>query len=881
MMTTGPTFRESLVEARQRLLQGREEIKQQHLTGSPGIQICTRLTELLDGVVLDLCEAALADLWPQGSEEFRSQIALVAHGGYGRRDVAPYSDVDLMILHAPGAEQSVFPLASRLLRDLFDAGLELGQSVRTPQQAWTLAAADAMVCTSLMESRFLAGSMKLFRTFTDTFQRRTRARCKTLFKAIEDARRKERSQYGETVYLLEPNMKRSRGGLRDLQLLRWLGFTRYGTTDPEALQLQGAISKDDQRTLRIATEFLLRLRNEMHFHAGKSNDVLERSEQLRLAKLYGYEGTDGILPVEEFMGEYFRQTRGVRSVVSNFVASARPGQTLSNLWGAIFSHQVDGDYRVSVRQIVATERGLKKLQTDLSEVLRLCELANLHNKRIAPATWDAVRVAVPHLGGGSSPAVCQQFLALLSQPGRLAELLHRLHELGVLEKILPGFAHARCLLQFNEYHKYTVDEHSIRAVGCATEFITDRGILGRIYQRMKHKRTLHLALLIHDLGKGFVEDHSELGLRIAEETARQLRLPLREAETLKFLVHKHLVMSHLAFWRDTSDDQLVVRFAVDVGSPEVLDMLFLLTAADISAVGPGVWNDWKGEVLVDLYHRTMRHLAGDAPATDSADRLHHKRQAVRACLASEADQRWYDCQVDVLPHTYLFSSPPDRIAGELRDLHSLSPGDVHAAGRYLAESQTVEFVVGTHEQITPGVFHKLTGALAGQGLQILSAEINTLADGLVLDRFYVRDTDYANAPPQDRLDQVTRALVHSLQSPPGTMPAFRKVWRTAASRGRAALNQLPTRVRIDNSTSDRFTIIDVFASDRMGLLFTIARALFEMDLSVSVAKIGTYLDQVVDVFYVTDSRGGKITDDQRLQQINARLLKEIDDIGDT
>ena len=215
----------------------------------------------------------------------------------------------------------------------------------------------------------------------------------------------------------------------------------------------------------------------------------------------------------------------------------------------------------------------------------------------------------------------------------------------------------------------------------------------------------------------------------------------------------------------------------------------------------------------------------------------------------------------------------------MRDLASLGPGDVHASGRYLPESHTLEFVVGTHEKVSPGVFHKLTGALASQGLRILSAEINTLADGMVLDRFYVSDPDYVDEPPPDRLAQVTRALTQALQTPHGATPSFRQVWRSAASRERAAFNQLPTRVLIDNNSSNRFTIVDVFASDRLGLLFTIARTLFEMELSVSVAKIGTYLDQVVDVFYVTGQDGRKITDEHRLQQIIAKLLESIDGKG--
>ena len=314
-------------------------------------------------------------------------------------------------------------------------------------------------------------------------------------------------------------------------------------------------------------------------------------------------------------------------------------------------------------------------------------------------------------------------------------------------------------------------------------------------------------------------------------------------------------MSHLAFWRDTSDDQLVVRFAVDVGSPEVLDMLFVLTAADFAAVGPGVWNSWKAEVLTDLYQRTMQHLAGDAPATDSAERLERRRAAVRKCfcrpggceMVRPADRRAAACLC--LRARRRSESPPSCATWP-----RLGPGDVHACGRYLPESHTVEFVVGTHETITPGVFHKLTGALASQGLQILSAEINTLADGLVLDRFYVSDPDYADEPPPERLDASDAgAGPGAANRRTDRRPSFRQVWRSAASRERAAFNQLPTRVLIDNNTSDRFTIVDVFASDRMGLLFTIARTLFEMELSVSVAKIGTYLDQVVDVFYVTES----------------------------
>lgn len=875
-MSLAPGFRPSVLAAKQRLAEGREAIKRQHESGSPGIQVCTHLTQLVDEVVLELFEAVLADFSEQTTATIRNGVTLVAHSGYGRRDVAPYSDVDLMLLFEPDARSSVAPLAERMLRDLFDAGLELGQSVRTPDEACKLASADATICTSLLESRYLGGNERLFASFTERFRANAHSRVRTLFPAIEKARREERSQYGETVYLLEPNVKRSRGALRDIQLLRWIGYIRYGEADLDNLHLLGVLTKEDQFTIRHASEFLLRLRNELHFHAGKSSDVLDKSEQLRIATLYGFQGTDGILPVEQFMSEYFRHTHAVRAVVSNFVAAARPGRRIQSLLGLVFSHQVEGDYRVTPNHIVATARGLEKLRTDLSEVLRLTDLANLYDKRIADSTWQAVRAAMPNFGSEMDSRVAQRFLSLLSQPARLAELLSRLHELGVLDKIIPAFAHARSLLQFNEYHKYTVDEHCLRSVKSCTDLLSEPGLLGQVYRNIKQKRILHLALLIHDLGKGYSDDHSQRGERIAEDVAERLRLPLRETETLKFLVLRHLMMSHLAFRRDTGDDQLIVRFAVDVGSPEVLDMLYVLTAADLSAVGPGVWNNWKAEVLGDLYTRTMRHLAGDTRVEDDADVAASRVKAIRDALGRLEDATWYNKQLQSLPHAYLFGSPPDRIAAELMELHEIAPGMVRARGRYLPETRTVEFIVGTHESITPGVFHKLSGAFASQGLEILSAQINTLAGDLILDRFYVMDPDFAESPPDDRLEAVCRALEESLRSPKGDAPVFRKVWQSKKRKESADLTRVPPQVRADNSTSDRFTILDIFATDRMGLLYTIARTLFELGLSVSLAKIGTYLDQVVDVFYVTDQHGHKIHDEHRLNEITARLLAAIE-----
>ncbi|MCE9604551.1 MAG: [protein-PII] uridylyltransferase [Planctomycetia bacterium] len=882
-MTPSPGLRPLVVDSKRRLAEGRERIRQRHEKGSPGIQVCRAMTELYDSIVLELYRAALEDLGEAGPDGLEKLCCVVAHGGTGRQDLAPYSDVDLMLLHAEGADaqRRTARLAERMMRDVFDVGLQLGQSVRTIAQACNSARDDATICTSLIESRRLCGSPELFDSFKNRYKKATMRRADALLAIVEAARGEERNQYGETVYLLEPNLKRSRGGLRDIQFVRWVGFLKYGMAEPDGLRLQGDLSREDFDALQEAWEFLLQLRNDMHFHAGKSSDVLDKAEQMRLAAVRGFRGNAGQLPVEEFMQQYFRLTSRVSGIATRFIDRTRETPLWSKMMSPLVSHRFERDFVVGPQQIGLRRSAHAQLSTGLDEILRLCVLANLYDKPIDRDTIEAIREAVPKLPATPTPKTAEKFLVLLDHSARLPELLRMLHEVGALEKILPEFAHARCLLQFNEYHKYTVDEHTFRAVEYATALVGDTGVLGQAYEGLKRKRILHLALLLHDLGKGYAEDHSEVGLRIAAETVVRLGIEEADGEALKFLVHKHLVMSHLAFRRDTSDERVLLKFAVDVGSPEWLQMLFVLTCCDTAAVGPGTLNAWKTEVLADLYRRTRRKLTSDAADDDGTAALDERRGLVRSALAavskqaSAQDTAWYEKRIAGLPPSYLRGVAPERIAEDLGKLRTLDRSQAIAQARYLPESNTTEYWIGTYEDIAPGVFHRLTGALAAQGLQILSAEINTLDEGLIVDRFWVQDPDYAAEPSSTRTDEVCRALVKSLDPRHNRRPVFRRVWGSAAVRN-AALPALPTRVQTDNNTSDRYTVVDIFAADRRGLLYTITRTLFDMKLSVGVAKIGTYVDQVVDVFYVVDQKGKKIDSTAKLNELRTRLLVEIE-----
>jgi len=871
-MTDGPAttaatiFSPAVTRAAAELVALRQRIAAQHAAGAPGIQTCGLATELCDALVVGLWDAVLADLPAAASATLRRHAVLVAHGGYGRREMAPFSDIDLMLLHDRAAAAPVAAAAKRLLQDLFDAGAEVGQSVRTIDEACRLAAADPTILSSLLECRPLAGNADLVARLETRLRGLVQRSQSRQARALVAARRSESIKYGETVALLEPNVKRSPGGLRDIQMVRWLGRVLWGESAFDTLALAGHLSRADAETLRDAAEFLTQLRNDLHLAAGKAADELTRDQQLRIAEARGIESQDGLLGVERFMRDYFRHTRGVAQVAETLVASLHRPTPARTFVAGVLGNRVDGLFRVGPSDVAAVAGSLPRVTGDLDSIVRLVELSTVYDLPIDPATWAAVRGQVAGL-----PATAEarrRFLGLFARPQRLGYALRRLHEVGALEILIPEFAHARNLLQFNNYHKYTVDEHCIVAVERAAELQDETGWLGDTWRQLNRKRPLLLALLIHDLGKGFVEDHSELGARMARDVAARFGLPADEAEIIEFLVLKHLTMAHQAFRRNTDDDSLVVRFAREVGSPEVLRMLAVLTAADVSAVGPGVWTRWKTDLLGELYFRTLGTLDGESPSV-AAER--HRRGLDELLAARHADDGVVQFARQ-LPLSYLQNTEPAHVIEELGKLSRLAAEGMFVGTRWQEVNGTVAVTVATRESVARGVFHRLTGALTSQRLEILAADIHTLDRGLVLDHFIVQDPDYAGEPPAERLAEIgaaIRAAVKADQS-----PSFTRRWNPFAPLPTPGATA-PARVRFDNESSAHATILEVFALDSVGLLYAIARTIFEEGLSVRSAKIGTYLDQVVDAFHVTDEAGKKVVDPERLARIRHALERVV------
>jgi len=861
----GIVVRPAVARAAAAAVEARRVIAERHAAGGDGWAVAVLASERFDAIVRDVWEATLRDLAPDAAERLRGTVALVAHGGFGRGEMAPWSDLDLMILHDGRPDPAVGDVARRLLQDLFDAGLEVGQSVRSVADAVTLAGTDATIASSLLDCRLLAGAPEPLRRLQVRLRTALARGRRRHIERLVDARRDEADKHGRSVFVLEPNVKRSPGGLRDIQLVRWLGRLAYGAETIDDLVQAGGISKADAAALRDAREFLMRIRNDLHFAAGKPADELTRSEQVRIAAARGIAAVEGQLPVELFMRDYFAHTRRVAQVVDTVLRSLRRGGAVAVLARGLLGHDVDGLFRVGPADVAAKGGQLPRIAGSLREIVRLAELSMLYEMPVARDTWEAVRAAVPALPRAPDREATAAFLALFDHPTKVAAALRWLHDVGVLEILVPQFAHARNLLQFNSFHRYTVDEHCLIAIERAAAFATADDWLGTEWRAVARKRPLLVALLLHDVGKGFVEDHSVLGARIARDVGVRLGLPDEEIEIVEFLVLEHLSMAHLAFRRDIGDDSLVAGFASRVGSPEVLRMLALLTAADVGAVGEGTWTKWKSDLLAALHYKTLDILDGEGPSV-AANRT--RRELARLLDGRTPDDAVVRLARD-LPDAYLAATPPERIVEELGRLARLPDGAAFATARWQPETSTVAVTVGTREDVVAGIFHRATGGLTSQRLEILAADIHTFADGRVLDHFTVLDPDFAGEPPADRLGDIAAAVKAALGG--DRPPDFARRWNPFAPQLKPVIH--PVRVTFDNQSSQRATILEVFAHDAPGLLYAVARAIFDTGLSVRSAKIGTYLDQVVDAFHVTTPAGGKVIDPARQAAIREAIVR--------
>ncbi|HVJ82441.1 MAG TPA: HD domain-containing protein, partial [Planctomycetia bacterium] len=584
----------------------------------------------------------------------------------------------------------------------------------------------------------------------------------------------------------------------------------------------------------------------------------------------------GMLAVERFMRDCLRRTTAVADVAERFADRNRRSAGWRAMLGAFTARVLEPGVQLQAGRLELSPETRAAACASLEKLLELAALAASHGACFDPATAEALRARTRVDGETNAPvsaAASASFLQMLSHSGGANRIVRQLHQTGALAAVLPEFERIRCLIQFNAYHRYTVDEHTLVMLEKVESFgANGRGDApARGYARVRRRELLHLAVLLHDLGKGVDEDHSEVGMRIAHAASDRLGLSGADRRTLVFLVHKHLLLSRLAFQRDTRDPAVLLQLVRAVGREEMLHKLYCLTVADVMAVSPEAYTQWKADLLEDLYRRALAWFGEGGEAGEGA---------LEAPTAPEI--AGFDGDEEA--KSWLLLLPAERLrslsAGELKELGAarrrLAAEGVVTLFRYDPARDAATLTVLTHESLTGGIFHKICGALAAHHLEVLAAHIHTFAGGGVLDVFEVRDIHHTGAPSPERRQRISATVARVLK---GELTVDDALWSSRSSLFVARTRVIPSdsiRIEIDNESCADCTIVDVFAHDRRGLLYTQARTLFKLGLSITFAKIATYSDEVVDVFYLRDSEGRKIEADEDCQRIRTEMTRALE-----
>ncbi len=835
-------------------------------------------TYLTDGLVSAAFDTARLHLHPLANPTAGERISLVALGGYGRGDMAPFSDVDLLFLTpykiTPWAES----LIETILYILWDLKLKVGHASRTIQDCVRLGTSDYTIRTSLLEMRQLDGDRALSVELEAALERDVFSKNATDFiEAKLEEREKRHGRYGQR-YMVEPNVKEGKGGLRDLQSMFWIAKYVHRVQDPAELVELGLFLPDEFQLFEAAQSFLWAVRAQMHLATGRATEQLTFDLQVEVADRLGYKDRAGRRAVEIFMQDYFRHTTSVGELTRILLTKLEAMHVKSK---PLFQRLLRRRLRVSEGyQVVHNRMDVADPEAFLSDKLNLLRIFEEGLRTGMLIHPDAMRLVTANLHliddeMRKDPKARKLFLDLLLKHGNPERALRRMNELGVLSAFLPEFEPIVAMMQFNMYHAYTVDEHTIQCIAQLAmiekgDLIEDLPVASGILTEGVDRRVLYLALLLHDIGKGREEDHSILGARIARKVAPRLGLRESDCETVEWLVRYHLLMSDTAQKRDIADPRTVRDFAKAVQTVKRLDLLTVLTVCDIRGVGPATWNNWKAALIRALYRQTRRALEGGMEALTRANRGDEARRALRKALAdwpkkaieTELARHYppYWQGLHVTAHSVfarLLRGIPDN---EIRiDLYPDTERD----------ATRVCFAMADH----PGIFVRLTGALALVGANIVDARSYTTRDGYVTDAFWIQDSE-GHPYEASRLPRLQKMIERTLS---GELVARDELKTRDKVKKREKAFRVPTHITFDNEGSDIYTIIEVDTRDRPGLLHDLARTFTDSNVYVANAVIATYGEQVVDTFYVKDMFGLKYHTASKQRGLEKKLRKAIEE----
>ena len=855
------------------LAAGRAELAQR-LDAHPGrgLELAAAQSFLTDQLLRLACDTVVGQLYPLANPTRSERLAVAAVGGYGRGQMAPFSDVDIVFItpwkQTPWGEQVI----ETLLYLLWDLGLKIGHAARSLDDVVRMARTDMTIRTAFLESRFVWGDQPLYDEAAARFAKEVVAGTARAFVAEKLAEREARHlRMGDSRYVVEPNLKEGKGGLRDLHALFWIGKYLHQVGSVAELVDKGLLTADELRQFRRAESFLWSVRIMLHHLTGRAEERLTFDVQRELAARLRYANRDSMIAVERFMRHYFLMAKSVGDLTGLFLAHLDES-TARLSWLPTITRRPARLNGFTLRrgQIgVPSDDFFKADPVRLLEMFALADREGLavHPLAMRAAARDAGLIDERVRRDKNANAL---FLAVLTSPRDPETVLRWMNEAGVFGRFVPDFGRVVAQMQYDMYHHYTVDEHTIRAIGLVAriergELKSDHKLSTAIIHQLINRRVLHVAVLLHDIAKGRGGDHSVLGADVARRLCPRLGLTPEETETVAWLVENHLIMSRTAFKRDLSDFKTILDYAAAVASPERLRLLLLLTVADIRAVGPGVWNGWKAQLLRELYEAAEEVLRLGHKQTGRATRIAARQAQLHAALGWDDERfgayarRFADSYWVAEAHEVLIAN-----AALVADA-----GDTPLAISCTPDAARGTTLVTIYATDHSGLFYRIAGAISLAGGNIFDARIHTTRDGMAIDNFVVLDPLGRPFAEPEQLARLKRSIEDVLS---GRIRLADKLAARPLARRKAELFRVEPRVLIDNKASNRYTVIEVNASDRPALLYALTNGLFQQKLTIYSAHVATYGEKATDTFYVTDLTGAKIDSPARLKQIEKRLL---------
>ena len=813
-------------------------------------------SDMMDGLVRKAFQAARAKV-PSPS------VCLMAIGGYGRAELAPYSDIDLLLLYSPSNKNELSPLAEQILYPLWDLGLDVSCSSRSIDECLKMARSDVQVKTGLIDGRYLDGEYEFFRNLYGLFTKKVlHRRVQKFAGALAQDIHPRRQKYEDPAYVLEPNIKEGEGGLRDFQVGRWIIRAKYKTDRWDSI-----LFPDHSRMLDKSIQFLWAIRNHLHLLSERRQDDLTFELQEKIAPLLGFpKGTKG---VEEMMRQYHLSARGISNFFHDILDRALFEPSAFRKIIFFFQRKrIDKNFEIAHGELHLLDPvAFKK---DPSQLMTLFQHCQAYQAKVDFRTEEAVMEALPFIDDRfrASQKVNQAFLSLLRRGKGADALLMKMHQLGFLPRYIPEFSDVEGKVHYDLYHVHPVDIHSILAVeelGRLRDgyYQKDYPLLTSLIREIEKPDILFLTTLLHDIGKGREGDHALIGAEMTKQVGERMGLTSEEKELMEFLVSRHLFMLETAFRRDLHDEQAILRFANETGNPVRLKMLYLLTFADIKAVGPEAWTSWKNSLLMELFLKTSHFFEkGEEP------QAFLKRGETIAQLWQSLPRETLSHYAEHLPDRYLSTYSSGEISCHIKMAQSLDK-EVLLVGWSPEEEVRARVTICTKDRY--GLFSKIAGSMFLNRLNILEAQVHTWGNGVALDTFYVEDP---TGEIERRLQQFKKDLKEIL-SGKISLKLLLSQREESGWIQKKVIPKVPGEAKVNNRDSDFYTIIEITGEDRLGVLYEITQALTDCGCDIHFARISTLGNRVVDVFYVQDEWGEKIVEPEKANHLKQLLLNRL------